>query len=489
MKKNINSKLTYITLFSSAGVGCYGFKENGFECIATNELIPRRINVQRYNNKCKYETGYLCGDITEESLKKQLFNEVQRWRTEEKISDVTVVVATPPCQGMSVANHKKTKNEIIRNSLVVESIKIISKVSPLFFIFENVPAFMKTICTDIDGSEKPITDVIDGQLGSSYSIYSQVINFKNYGACSSRSRTVVIGVRKDVSDFISPIELFPDYQEEKTLRETIGHLKPLTQYGEIDSSDIYHAFRTYPEHMRAWISDLNEGESAFDNEDINKIPHKVVDGQIVINQRKNGDKYRRQYWDKVGPCIHTRNDQLASQNTIHPSDDRVFSIRELMLMMSIPDTFKWTDIPIEQLNAMSEASKRAFLKKEEIKIRQCLGEAVPTAIMSSIAHKISDFFKCEHLKTNEVKQLIEKKKLSDYNALIEFIRLNESHYGLSTLSKIAEYANAKREHNAAFFTDKSIMNEIMKSLPAIDKDEIHILEPSVGTGKIGRAHV
>ena len=35
--------LTYISLFSSAGVGCYGFKQEGFECIATNEFIKRRL--------------------------------------------------------------------------------------------------------------------------------------------------------------------------------------------------------------------------------------------------------------------------------------------------------------------------------------------------------------------------------------------------------------------------------------------------------------
>ena len=45
--------LTYISLFSCAGVGCYGFKKAGFECIATNEIIERRLNVQRYNNKCR----------------------------------------------------------------------------------------------------------------------------------------------------------------------------------------------------------------------------------------------------------------------------------------------------------------------------------------------------------------------------------------------------------------------------------------------------
>lgn len=42
---------TYISLFSSAGVGCYGFKMNGFHCVATNELLPARISVQRANHK------------------------------------------------------------------------------------------------------------------------------------------------------------------------------------------------------------------------------------------------------------------------------------------------------------------------------------------------------------------------------------------------------------------------------------------------------
>lgn len=32
-----NSKPTYISLFSSAGIGCYGFKLENFECVATNE--------------------------------------------------------------------------------------------------------------------------------------------------------------------------------------------------------------------------------------------------------------------------------------------------------------------------------------------------------------------------------------------------------------------------------------------------------------------
>ena len=46
-------------------------------------------------------------------------------------------------------------------------------------------------------------------------------------------------------------------------------------------------------------------------------------------------------------AFHTRNnDQLASQNTVHPSEDRVFSIRELMKIMTIPDDFRWVDLSL-----------------------------------------------------------------------------------------------------------------------------------------------
>ncbi|OQA46517.1 MAG: Modification methylase HaeIII [Bacteroidetes bacterium ADurb.Bin302] len=442
-----DSKLTYISLFSSAGVGCYGFKMNGFDCIATNEMLSERLAIQMHNNKCKYETGYICGDITLPETHTKLLTEVERWKLHEGIKNVTVLVATPPCQGMSVANHKKADNEIVRNSLVVESIKLVSKIKPYFFVFENVPAFMKTLCTDVDGTEKEIGAAIDNNLGSEYSIYYKIINFKNYGACSSRSRTLVIGVKKELADFVSPFEIFPDFKPEKTLRETIGHLEPLKVFGEISKTDALHFFRRYPEHMRAWISDLKEGESAFDQEDVNKIPHQIIDGEIVINKQKNGDKYRRQIWDKVGPCIHTRNDQLASQNTVHPVDDRVFSIRELMLMMSIPDSFQWTNLSLDELNNLSESEKKSFFKKNEMNIRRCLGEAVPTAIMNDVASKIKRFMECEHLKTSEVNGIIEDNNLTDFNALSTFIEEHISDYGMSTLSKIAEYANAKRENN------------------------------------------
>ena len=456
---NTQYKPTYISLFSSAGVGCYGFKMAGFDCIATNELLERRLNIQRYNQKCKYPGGYICGDITQEQTKKLLYDQLELWKAKEHLSRVDVVIATPPCQGMSIANQKKTDTEIVRNSLVVESIKIIQKINPRFFVFENVPAFMKTICTDLDGTNKSIADAIERNLGQEYSYAARIINFKNYGACSSRQRTVVIGVSKDYADSISPLELYPDLLPERTLREVIGDMKPLKEFGEIDPTDIYHAFRIYPEHMRAWIADLKEGQSAFENPDDNKKPHQIINGEIVINKQKNHDKYKRQYWDKVGPCIHTRNDLLASQNTIHPSDDRVFSIREIMRMMTVPESFRWVDRDPDTLNQLPEKEKRAFLKKEETKIRQSLGEAVPTAIFHSIAEKIADALAHPPLPTLEINKIIAANRLSDAEALKEFLTENPLDLAFSTLSRIAELSNTNRTETAAFFTSKTLITE------------------------------
>ena len=114
--------MNYISLFSSAGVGCFGFKQAGFECMATSELIERRLNVQKVNKKVKNEKGYILGDITKQSVKNQLFDVIDEFKQKENITDVDVVMFTPPCQGMSVANHKKNDGTIMKNSLVVEAL-------------------------------------------------------------------------------------------------------------------------------------------------------------------------------------------------------------------------------------------------------------------------------------------------------------------------------------------------------------------------------
>lgn len=114
----ISNTLTYISLFSLAGVGCYGFKQEGFEYVVTNEIIDRRLKIQKINKKCKFDSGYISGGIQKQETKDKISNEIKKWKKLGN-DNIDVIIATPPFQGMSVANHKKNKSDLQRNSLIV----------------------------------------------------------------------------------------------------------------------------------------------------------------------------------------------------------------------------------------------------------------------------------------------------------------------------------------------------------------------------------
>lgn len=467
-------------MFSSAGVGCYGFQSEAYHCVATNEIIARRMDVQRANRKCEFDSGYIVGDIIDRETKNKIYKEIQRW--EHKGNDrIDVVIATPPCQGISVINHKKNDKEIDRNSLVVESIEVVKTIKPRFFIFENVMAFQKALCITPNNRVVSIGDYVRESLGHDYIITGRIMNFMNYGSNSSRTRTLMIGVDKLYRNNIAPYDLFPEYRKEKTLREVIFDL-PSLGWGEICNDDFYHAFRTYDLKMRSWIHDLKEGESAFDNTDPIKRPHKVINGQTKENIRKNRDKYTRQPWDRFIQCVHTRNDQLAAQNTIHPVQDRVYSIRELMEMMTIPKSFKWISLGLNELNSLDDNKKRLLYKTHEMNIRQCLGEAVPTEIMRQIAYNIRTRLTQRRCESFEINRLINENGLDSQDKLKEFVKFNPQKLDIASLMRITELCNAKREENAAFYTNKFLVNEVMGNLPNFSKNEVRILEPSVGAG-------
>ncbi|MFC9441759.1 MULTISPECIES: DNA cytosine methyltransferase [Brevibacterium] len=453
----------YVSLFSSAGLGCFGFKEAGFQCVATAELLPRRLEIQRSNEVCDDPEGYILGDLGDTHTQRRVLDKVEDWK-KAKRSEIAAVIATPPCQGMSVANHKK-KNELPRNSLVVESLKLINSIEPLFFVIENVRAFLKTPCLDVDGTVKPIGNAISENLGGKYNIESQTVNLKDYGSPSSRTRSLTIGIRRDIHD-VTPSDVFPEKTTPPTLRQLIYDLPRLNRMGQISDDDIYHGYRSFDSRMRPWITELKEGQNAFENTDELKRPHRYVDGRVIPNKSSNGDKYRRNVWDKVAPCVHTRNDILASQSTIHPEDDRVFSIRELSLMMGVPDTFKWTPYSLAMLNELPIEAKRQHLRENELNIRQCLGEGVPTPVFQAMAERIYSLIGYASVKgrPNKSRRTRLGLRIADF---------------IST----AESLNSDKKMLAGFYTRQDTVFSLIRSLEKPGRvKQVRILEPSVGAG-------
>jgi DNA (cytosine-5)-methyltransferase 1 len=43
------------------------------------------------------------------------------------------------------------------------------------------------------------------------------------------------------------------------------------------------------------------------------------------------------FWDEPAPTVTMTNGSISSQNNVHPSDTRVLSIRELLLVCGLPE--------------------------------------------------------------------------------------------------------------------------------------------------------
>ncbi|WP_257162685.1 DNA cytosine methyltransferase [Corynebacterium cystitidis] len=452
---------TYVSLFSSGGIADFGLHTAGFKCIASAELLSRRLEVQRLNGIAD-DRSLICGDLMDQWVYDRVIDHTLG-SLEKMDTPLTLVLATPPCQGMSVANHKK-KNELARNSLVVRSIEMIDKLKPLVFVFENVPAFTRTTCTGNDGENRPIGEEIERVLGGEYEYYSKTLRLQDFGSPSSRRRSITIGVRNDMS-WVTPLDLLPTPKPASRLRDLIGDLPRLTTMGETADDDLFHAFRPYAPHMRPWIEATPEDQSAFDNSNEALRPHRVVNGKIVPNVNKNGDKYKRVSWDSIPPCVHTRNDTLASQNTVHPEDDRVFSIRELMRMMGLPENFVW----FAGQERACRKKDTELLRKHAPNIRQCLGEGVPAPVMEAIGKQIRKHL-LQHLEISRGKP---KRNIDS---------------SWSTKAQRAAYMDIhqqKKRRLSAFYTEPLAAFAVLKRAWAPYSESsrvVRVLEPSVGSG-------
>ena len=86
------------------------------------------------------------------------------------------------------------------------------------------------------------------------------------------------------------------------------------------------------------------------------------------------------------------------------------------------------------------------------------------------------------MNSSSINKIVSKYNFQSADEIIAFIEENPLNLSVSALSRIAEMSNTSRTDNAAFYTNKALITEMIKSLPDLEKDEIHILEPSAGVG-------
>lgn len=382
-----NKKKIAVSLFCSSGIGDLGLQANNVDTVVACELLPERMRLFLHNHP---EAKGFCGDIWE------LKDEIVKYYKENYSENPFIVIATPPCQGMSSNGMGTILNNLKkgirpefdpRNKLIVPAIDIVKELKPDWVIFENVPNMTNTVIEDGDGVIN-IIEYINRELGDEYVGSPKVVDVADYGVPQHRNRliTVLSRTKQGKKEYRNSGKLIPDptHSEEQglfsekwlTLRDAIYGLPPISSRpGEnVDPNNPLHKVPTLDEAKLSWVHNTPEGQTAMNNQCIN--PDCMYQGNTLhgakhnsegVNRantdtplycekcgallprpytvdKKTGEKrimkafvsaYKRMYWDVPASTL-TQNFQYAcSDNKLHPTQDRVLSLYEGLVIQTI----------------------------------------------------------------------------------------------------------------------------------------------------------
>ena len=303
-----------LSLFSNVGFGEVYLSDLGHEVVVANELLKDRVDF--YKKLHPSTKDVVCGDICSQSVQNKILKSC------DDHGPIDIIIATPPCQGMSVANAQKESDDI-RNRLIVHAMNIFNKVKPKYMLIENVPQMGKTY---INYRKKAINiiDFINSKLPNNFSCKYRVLNGKDYGTPQSRKRSICLISKNGSWDFPEP------QNSVMSLRSCIGHLSPLSN-GE-HSGLPWHFCPQHNENHVKWMIATPEGDTAFNN----PVHFPQKDGRRIKGFMTT---YKRMFWDEPAPTVTMTNGSISSQNNVHPSDPRVLSVRELLLVCGLPENF------------------------------------------------------------------------------------------------------------------------------------------------------
>jgi DNA (cytosine-5)-methyltransferase 1 len=352
-------KTNALSLFSCIGVGEYYLKDIGINTTVANEIDPKRCQGYKFFYP---ETEVICGDISDEGVKSKIISE-------SKKHCVDLIIATPPCQGMSSVGKNRNDGSLhtdTRNSLILETLEIIDSISPNYIIIENVPRFLK-VKYSYKNKLLTIPQLLTEKYGTKFNIKVDIFNSADFGVPQVRKRAFIRLYKKGLSWNNPLLE-----KNHISVAEAIGCLPSLESgmFSELKN----HWARIHPKNQIEWMRSTPTGETAFNNKEnfpVNK------DGRKIKGYK---NCYRRIDWDKPAPAITMRNEIISSQNNVHPgrplnkntwSDARVLTLRELLILTSLPPEM---DLPMD----ISESALRHFI-----------GEGIPPKMMKKILAGIS----------------------------------------------------------------------------------------------------
>lgn len=389
--------LTHIDLFAGAGGLSTGLELAGFQSLFANEISPGYAETLKRSHP---------GTDVETADIRDLDAGVVRRGLGLVQGELDLLAGGPPCQGYSI-NAPKRSLEDERNHLFRDYLRFAAEFSPKFILIENVPGMISF------ERGQTVQEILLALRSLGYQADVRVLFAPHYGVPQARWRTIILANRIG----IEPLVMFPipkffaegranfttkllsqsvvlDFASVKqtalssfvNVRDAISDLPPIENGG----GEIFCTYQSDPQsqyqtrlrndscsvanHQCARLGKINlerlphipPGGSWRD------IPHHLLPKGMKRARRSDHTKrYGRLHPDQLGSTILTKCDPHWG-TYVHPTQDRVLSVREAARIQSFPDRIRFFGSLIEQYEQVGNAVPPLLAREIGLRLLECL---------------------------------------------------------------------------------------------------------------------
>lgn len=178
---------TVVELFAGGGGMALGFERAGYDHVALAEFDTHAVATLRKNRP---EWTVAKGDIR--SIDFGIYRQL----------DIDVLTGGPPCQPYSIEGKGLGKEDL--RDMLPDCVRIVSEIRPKSFVFENVTGLLHSKHAD------HVADLLRGFRQAGYATDIHRIQAADFGIAQTRSRVLIIGVRKDLATSFRMPPRFPE---------------------------------------------------------------------------------------------------------------------------------------------------------------------------------------------------------------------------------------------------------------------------------------
>jgi len=319
-----NNGLTFVSLFSGGGGLDLGFTLAGFKGLYSTDVINYFCDTIRHN-------------FPKHVVEEHDMSELTGYHVKEVVDKkIDFIIGGPPCQSFSILGNRKSTSDP-RGKLVYEYARFIKEVSPIGFLFENVPGIL-TVNKGKDWHD--LLEFFKKETG--YHLRWKKLNAINYGAPQLRERVILLGFKD------KPYDNWPSEEKRYENLHTAG--MALKKVNNLPN----HTKRIHSNRVAIRYSEVKPGSRCkVDHTD--RIDPNKPSGTVLVGSSGGGGR----------PFIH-------------PTEHRHLTVREVARLQTFPDWYEFQGTGTAQYRQV--------------------GNAVPPLFAKGLAKDIQYFIKKEKLK-------------------------------------------------------------------------------------------